>query len=112
VALELAEDMTAHVRETAQERERVAGGLREMGVRVWPSVANFLLLRTELEGAVLFERLLERGVLVRDFSTAPLLDGCLRVTIGTREEDEVFLAAMREALAQRGDTPRMKESLQ
>jgi histidinol-phosphate aminotransferase len=98
VALELAEEMTAHVAEIAEERERVAAALRDMDVQVWPSVANFLLLRTELEGKVLFERLLERGVLVRDFSTAPLLDGCLRVTIGTRGEDDAFLAALKEAL--------------
>jgi histidinol-phosphate aminotransferase len=99
VALEHAEEMTAHVAEIAAERERVAAGLRDLGVQVWPSVANFLLFRAEVGGAVLFERLLERGVLVRDFSSAPLLEGCLRVTIGTRGEDDAFLAAMKESLA-------------
>jgi histidinol-phosphate aminotransferase len=111
VALELAEEMTAHVAEIAEERERVAAALREMDVRVWPSVANFLLLRTELDGRVLFERLLEHGVLVRDFSTAPLLDGCLRVTIGTRAEDDAFLVAMNKALEQRSISAPNKESL-
>jgi histidinol-phosphate aminotransferase len=98
-ALELAEEMTAHVGAIAAERERVAGALRELGAEVWPSVANFLLFRTDVEGAQLFERLLSRGVLVRDFSDKPLLERCLRVTIGTREEDDSFLAALKESLA-------------
>jgi histidinol-phosphate aminotransferase len=97
-ALELAEAMTAHVGEIAAERERVAAALAELGAEVWPSVANFLLFRTPVEGRVLFEALLSRGVLVRDFSDKPLLERCLRVTIGTREEDDVFLTALRESL--------------
>ena len=43
--------------------------------------------------------LLERDVLVRDCSSWPRLDGCLRVTIGTRDEDDAFLAALAEVLA-------------
>jgi histidinol-phosphate aminotransferase len=98
VALELADDMTAHVADLAAERERVAEKLRDLGVEVWPSAANFLLFRTPLEGRALFDALLERGVLVRDFSAAPLLERCLRVTIGTREEDDAFLTALGDCL--------------
>jgi histidinol-phosphate aminotransferase len=98
VALELAEEMTAHVAEIAAERDRVAGALGELGVEVWPSAANFLLFRTSIHGGTLFDRLLSRGVLVRDFSTAPLLDRCLRVTIGTCAEDDAFLSALKESL--------------
>ena len=39
-------------------------------------------------------QLLDRGVLVRDFSTKPRLEGCLRVTIGTTPENDEFLAAL------------------
>jgi histidinol-phosphate aminotransferase len=55
-----------------------------------------LLFHTGVED--LFDRLLARGVLVRDFPRAPRLDGCLRVTVGTPEENDAFLAALREAL--------------
>jgi hypothetical protein len=47
----------------------------------------------------LFQRLLDRGVLVRDFSTKPRLEGCVRVTIGTPAENDDFLAALDGALA-------------
>ncbi len=111
VALELAEEMTAHVAEISAERDRVATALADLGVEVWPSAANFLLFRTPVHGTTLFERLLERGVLVRDFSTAPLLDRCLRVTIGTPAEDDAFLTALSKALKQRSVVPSNKESL-
>ena len=42
----------------------------------------------------LWQRLLDRGVLVRDFSRWPRLDGCLRVTVGTPDENDAFLAAL------------------
>jgi histidinol-phosphate/aromatic aminotransferase/cobyric acid decarboxylase-like protein len=48
-----------------------------------------------LDHRTLFDRLLaEFGVLVRDVSAYPMLDGCLRVNAGTPEENDVFLAGM------------------
>ena len=97
-ALELADEMTAHVEHVAADRDRLAAALRDLpDVTVYPSSGNFLLFRTPVPD--LFDRLLERGVLVRDFSRQPRLDGCLRVTVGTREENEAFLTALQGALA-------------
>jgi len=45
-----------------------------------------------------WERLVERGVLVRDFSRWPRLEGCLRITVGTVEENDAVLDALREVL--------------
>ena len=61
-----------------------------------PSGANFLLFRVDGDAHELWKRLLDRRVLVRDFSRWPRLDGCLRVTIGTPEENDAFLAALKE----------------
>jgi histidinol-phosphate aminotransferase len=69
------------------------------GVTVFASAANFLLLRVADPGAV-FAGLKTRGILIKNVAHAhPLLAGCLRVTIGTPEENEAFLAALRESLA-------------
>jgi histidinol-phosphate aminotransferase len=46
-----------------------------------------------------WQGLLDRSVLVRDCTAWPGLEGCLRVTIGTRDEDDAFLAALTEVLA-------------
>lgn len=97
VALEQEAAFLEHRQRVADERDRVAAALDEIeGVRVWPSAGNFLLFRTEV--ADLFDRLLARGVLVRDFSDKPRLGGCLRVTIGTAAENDAFLDAMRHEL--------------
>ncbi|MEX1178221.1 MAG: histidinol-phosphate transaminase [Nitriliruptor sp.] len=97
VALEQTPAFLDHRERTAAERDRVHDVLagRE-DVQVWPSSANFLLFRTGV--ADLFDRLLERGVLVRDFSRQPRLSGCLRVTIGTADENDAFLGALTASL--------------
>jgi len=69
------------------------------GVRPYPSQANFILF--ELEDAdpkAVFESVYRRGVLVRDVSAYPRLSRCLRVSVGSDEENEAFLTALRHAL--------------
>ncbi|MEO7428089.1 MAG: histidinol-phosphate transaminase [Acidimicrobiales bacterium] len=100
LALRFAPEMRARVSALVEERGRLVTRLRDLPVDVWPSGANFVLFRPrDLDGVVVWQRLLERSVLVRDFSSWPRLEGCLRVTIGTAAEDDVFLAALEEALA-------------
>ena len=87
------------VRITA-ERESLAARLAAVpGVSVWPSHTNFLLFRTPMESTVLARRLLDRGVALRDFSRHPLLQGTLRVTVGTPEENGIFLEALADSLS-------------
>ena len=71
---------------------------RTDGVTPYHSDANFILFRTGLPAPVLFTRLVQRGVLVRDVSGQPMLDRCLRVTIGTPDENARFLEALRESV--------------
>jgi len=66
---------------------------------VWPSGANFVLFRPRaVDGSDVWQRLVDRSVLVRNCSSWPRLEGCLRVTIGTSGEDDLFLSALEEAL--------------
>ncbi len=70
------------------------------GITVFPSEANFILLRTPSGQADrLFELLREEGILVKNLSpSGGLLQDCLRVTVGTAEENQAFLAALAAAL--------------
>lgn len=68
------------------------------GVETFPTEANFILFRTALPAAEVYQGLLERGVLVRSVDS-PVLPRCLRVSVGTPEEDACFLTSMREILA-------------
>lgn len=97
VALDLGPSMLDHIPEVRSERQRVAERLRRLpDVHVYPSEANFILFRTT--DPSLFDRLLDRGVLIRDFSDVPRLEGCLRVTVGGPDENDAFLDAMESLL--------------
>ena len=88
------------VEEIVAERDRLSKELQRVaGVEAFPSAANFVLVRTRLEGATLWQALVDRGVLVRDFSSMPGLERCLRVTVGSGEENATFVEALRGVLA-------------
>jgi histidinol-phosphate aminotransferase len=71
--------------------------MRAMPIDVTPSGANFVLFRpTGVPGRDVWQALVDRSVLVRDCSSWPRLAGCLRVTVGTPEENDLFLAALGE----------------
>lgn len=99
LALEFADEMRARVAALVEERGRVTAALGELPVTVWPSGANFVLFRPESrDGGEVWQALVDRSILVRDCSSWPRLDGCLRVTIGTPDEDDAFLAALEDVL--------------
>jgi histidinol-phosphate aminotransferase len=83
-------------------RDRLMHGLGLLpGVEVFPTEANFVLFRVEHASAVWRDLLHSHSVLIRDFSRSPGLENCLRVTVGTHDENERFLSAMEELLASR-----------
>ena len=103
-ALEEKEALERTVSEIVAERERLLSRLADLpGVRAWPSRANFFLL--ELLGAQprgVFEALHRRGVLVRDVTSYPTLSRCLRVSVGTPQENDAVLWALQTALGEAG----------
>lgn len=78
-----------------RERSRLEQALSAIdGVKVWPGSGNFLLVRMPRAREV-YERLRdERSILVRDFSAAPLLRDCLRITVGTPAENDAVVSAV------------------
>lgn len=92
-------EMEDRVKLIVSERERVAAELAALAARVWPSDASFILFQPGGDARVVWQALVDQGVLVRDCSSWPRLSGCLRVTIGTPDENDAFLAALKETLA-------------
>lgn len=70
------------------------------GIQVYPGEANFILFRTPLGAGEVFEGLLERGILIRNVHS-PSLEDCLRVTVGQREENSLFIKALADMLQQK-----------
>ncbi|MDA8209560.1 MAG: histidinol-phosphate transaminase [Actinomycetota bacterium] len=99
-SLDYVSEMEERVAQLVAERERMAGRLLGLPVDQWPSAANFILFRPRhADAGRLWEQLVERGILVRDWSRWPRLENCLRVTIGTESENRAFLGALEELLA-------------
>jgi len=101
VALEHAAEFEALVARVRAARDRLAAGLARLaGLVAYPSAANFVLVRCEARPAAeVFRRLVEEhGILVRDVSAVPGLDGCLRITAGTDEDVDAVLRALETIL--------------
>lgn len=76
--------------------------MQHLALTVWPSQANFILFRPHgLRGSAVWQGLLDSGVLVRNCSSWEGLADCLRVTVGTAEENDAFLGALRGVVAAR-----------
>ncbi|HXQ61024.1 MAG TPA: histidinol-phosphate transaminase [Acidimicrobiales bacterium] len=104
LALRHVDAMEARVATLNEERGRITAALGGLGVQTWPSDANFVLFRPLGRAATeVWHDLLASSVLVRDCSTWPGLDECLRVTVGTPPENDRFLAALTSSLE--GTTP-------
>jgi histidinol-phosphate aminotransferase len=92
--LDVLEEQAARIR---AERDVLGKALRALpGVTVFPSQANFFLIRVR-DADKTFEALKRQGVLVRNLNS-PALSNCLRVTVGTPEENRILVNALREAL--------------
>jgi histidinol-phosphate aminotransferase len=94
-----------YVAQVSAGRERVFAALQELGVRTWPSAANFVLMDIGPRHKELVAAMRARGVLLRDRSADPGCDGYVRITIGVEEHVTRGIAALRESLAELHWTP-------
>jgi histidinol-phosphate aminotransferase len=92
----------AQIQELVRQRDVIEHGLGQLsGIKVYRSEANFVLFRLAHASSVWRDLLHTYGVLTRDLSRVPGLEDCLRVSVGSVEENRRFLAAMEEIAAAR-----------
>ena len=92
----------SQISDLIRQRDVIQHGLDQLdGVTVFPSEANFVLFRVEHAAAVWRDLLHGHGVLVRDLSRAPFLEDCLRVSVGSPQENARFLEAMTQIMSDR-----------
>ena len=96
LALEVLKDkkrLRNNVRSIISERDRLFRELSKIGgIAPYPTEANFVLFRVKDAGRI-YRELLKKGVLVRDMKG--VVDGCIRVTVGSPAENRIFLDALR-----------------
>jgi histidinol-phosphate aminotransferase len=93
-----------YVSEVLEARKEFADKLDRLGVRYWPSQANFVLTYVGSKHAEFCAAMRSREVLVRDRSADPGCDGCVRITIGTHEHTAQGILAMEQTLKEIGWT--------
>jgi histidinol-phosphate aminotransferase len=102
LALRFVDEMQDRVDALVTQRQRLVTALGRMPVDQWESGANFILFRPReeagLSGQQVWDALVDRSILVRNCASWPRLENCLRVTIGTADENTAFLAALGEIL--------------
>lgn len=96
-ALEMVSEKEAMVKKINEQREKVKQALQALPIvkMVHPSDANFLLVQVGDAKAV-YDYLLDKKIIVRDRSKVTLCEGCLRITVGTEEENNLLLSALGE----------------
>jgi histidinol-phosphate aminotransferase len=103
-ALEHPERIEARLDEVVRLRAALMAELVALGdLCVYPSDANFVLVRSARPAREIEMGLLERGVVIKNVSRAGALEGCLRITVGTAEENGRLLEGLREISRGRAD---------
>lgn len=94
-ALNNLEQVNDWIRETIRQREYVISKLGELPfvLKIYPSDANFILVRTA-NALEIYQYLVANGIIVRDRSKVILCEGCLRITIGTPEENKLLIQTL------------------
>ncbi len=90
------------VRKIIKERQRIINELQNIKgiVKVFPTDANFILFQCT-DAQMVYQLLADDGVIIRDRSNQPKLDNCLRVSVGTVEENSLFLERLKNILNER-----------
>jgi len=90
------EFVTDYVAQAVEGRKTLEDELAAWDIRFWPSRANFVLLHLGERCKPFIREMRERRVLVRDRSSDPGCQDCVRITVGRREHNEKMLANLRE----------------
>ena len=94
-----------YVAEIRTGRDRLYAALEDLGVRYWPSAANFVLMDIGPKHKALVEAMRTHGILLRDRSADPGCEGYVRITIGIEDHVTRGIAALRASLAEIAWTP-------
>jgi histidinol-phosphate aminotransferase len=92
----------AYANEVREQRSRLQSQLSGWGLRYWPSQANFVLLEIGPSHRAFVDAMRDRGILVRDRSSDPSCDGCVRITLGLRDQTDRLIETMHDVLTELG----------
>ena len=87
-----------YIQEVIKAREFTLNEFKKMQIKTFPTSANFFIARFGKNVSLIAKKLKEKNILVRDRSKYPLLEGCLRIGIGTQEQMKFFIKELKKIL--------------
>ncbi|AUP77304.1 histidinol-phosphate transaminase [Flavivirga eckloniae] len=86
---------TNQINDILKERANLISGLESVSYisKIYPSDANFVLVKVD-DATKRYNQLIEKGIVIRNRTTQPGCENCLRLTVGTREENEILIKAL------------------
>ena len=94
--------ISSQVAVVIRERDRLAGHLKSLGLQVFPSRGNFLLVQCGGREEELWRFLRENSIMIKFLSSMPVIGDALRITVGSQEENDLLLSRTRDLLAEGG----------
>ena len=96
-ALDNTDKINAWIKETVQERDQLSAELSKLPfiIKVYPSDANFILVKTQ-DPLAIYNYLVTKKIIIRDRSKVELCEGCLRITIGTKDQNALLLNTLKQ----------------
>jgi histidinol-phosphate aminotransferase len=86
------------VAEVVRRRHDLCEALKSIkGIHPYPTDANFILFRCDVDSDVIHRKLIENGILIKNLNSSRVLKNCMRVTVGNQEENDAFLSALKNA---------------
>ena len=95
--MKISEKVEETIRKIIIEREKLIENLSRLSIveKIYPTDANFVLVKT-VDAEKIYKFLLDEKIVVRNRNNVELCEGCLRITIGTPEENESLMTALRK----------------
>ena len=84
-----------YTKEVSIAKKYIFNEFKKLKIKTYPTTANFFLAKFK-NPKVMAKKLREKGILVRDLSDYPLLKGCIRITIGTKQQMQELIKAIKE----------------
>jgi histidinol-phosphate aminotransferase len=98
-ALQDQDFVARYVAEVVRGRQRLEATFRRLGIPYWSSQANFVLARFGFHTQGFVSAMHDRGILVRNRSSDPGCEGCVRITVGTTQQMDYLLTALEEIVS-------------
>jgi histidinol-phosphate aminotransferase len=101
--LDYKEEFSKQIKEIIERREELYEELKKIKwIRVYPSKANFIFFSCAFDSNRIYNKLFSEGIMVKNLNVPPLMTNCIRVTVGTKKENESFLKALKKITPEQG----------